>query len=47
MINLLFDIKEEDEVEVVEVSSRGFTAKPKKVVQKSREVSSGKPGRIN
>ncbi|EOA21890.1 hypothetical protein CARUB_v10002367mg [Capsella rubella] len=39
-------LPEEDEVEVVEVSSRSF-AKPKKVVQKSREVSSGKPGRKN
>ncbi|XP_010491645.1 PREDICTED: elicitor peptide 4 [Camelina sativa] len=40
------EVEVEVEVEVVEVSSRAY-AKPKKVVQKSREVSSGKPGRKN
>ncbi|VVB13900.1 unnamed protein product [Arabis nemorensis] len=38
--------EEEEEVEVVEVSSRGLPAKPKKLLKKSRE-SSGKPGHIN
>ncbi|KAL0736215.1 hypothetical protein Bca4012_012425 [Brassica carinata] len=36
---------EEEEVEVVEVSSRGLPAKPK--LQKKSRASSGKPGRIH
>ncbi|CAH8353670.1 unnamed protein product [Eruca vesicaria subsp. sativa] len=39
-------LEEEEEVEVVQVTSRGLPPKPKKLQQKPRG-SSGKPGSIN
>ncbi|KAH0887986.1 hypothetical protein HID58_050415 [Brassica napus] len=40
-------LEEEEEVEIVQVTSRGLPRKPPKKLQQKPRDSSGKPGRIN